>query len=152
MGISSGANITIGLGASVSIGAFWDEKGNFEWQWSYSVLNMDDTAMIGAIDLGGGIALQYTNRETIHDLHGPATYIGASGGPSWYVGGDVISFSPPANPSAEIDGVQLVAGVGFGLDVHVLVSNTKRVGTNHSTQKKKNSRGVSILGRELLLY
>ena len=129
MGISIGANLTILLGVSISIGLYWDDNGNVDWQWSYSVPGLDDTVNVGLVDVGASVAYQYTNADTVYDLYGFATYLGASGGPFWYVGGDYIT-------SGNIDGFQLVGGIGLGFDMHLTETYTKPVGkqdTNSST-------------------
>ncbi len=89
--------------------------------------NYNNTFSTGIADIGGGVALQYTNRDTVYDLYGLASYIGASGGPLWYVGGDVISFLDANNAYSEIDGFQIVGGVGFGFDTHITQANTKKI-------------------------
>ena len=127
VGVSFGGNITIGLGASISIGVFFDNQGNIDVQWSYAVTGVDNTNTIGAVDAGMGISLQYTDRENVYDLYGPATYAGASGGPWWYIGADVISFSDASDLDSEFNGFQLTGGVGIGVDVHIVESNTKAV-------------------------
>ena len=88
---------------------------------------VDDTMSVGAFDIGLGGSIQYTNRDTVYDLYGPATYIGVSGGPSWYVGGDVITFSSITDQNSGIDGAQITAGVGVGMDAHITKTNTKSV-------------------------
>ena len=127
IGISFGANLNLFFGVSVSIGVFFDDEGNVDWQWSYAVPGVNNTTSIGVLDVGAGLAVQYTNKDSVYDLYGPATYIGASGGPCWYVGADLISFSKPSEMNANADGFQLVAGVGGGFDTHVVVADTRPV-------------------------
>ena len=127
LGISLSANLTFILGVSVGVGIYIDDDWNFDIQWSYAVPGVDDTFSTGIADIGGGVALQYTNRDTVYDLYGLASYIGASGGPLWYVGGDVISFLDANNAYSEIDGFQIVGGVGFGFDTHITQANTKKI-------------------------
>lgn len=154
-GLSLGGNITIGIGMSISIGVFWDTEGNFEFQWSYVVPGVDDTAMAGLIDAGVGATFQITDRDTIYDLYGPATSIGGSVGPGWYVGGDIISFSDASDTNNEINGIQVTGGVGIGLDFHVAESYTRPVFTQKaSTNSGKTKRSIhpnhkSILQRRL---
>ena len=124
-----------GLGISLSFGFAFDDQGNFDWQYSYAIPGVDDTAMVGGIGAGAGIAVQYTKADTVYDLYGPATYIGASVGPGWYIGGDIVSFSDASDPEMTTDGFQIVAGVGVGVDVHVTESYTRSVvKTNRSAQ------------------
>ena len=146
MGFNIGGNITFGVGASVSIGIFWDDDGNIDWQWSYAVAGVNNTNTIGAVDAGVGLAFQYTNRDTVYDLYGPATYVGASGGPSWYVGGDVITFADASDPEASIDGFQITGGIGIGVDVHVVESDTKPV-----RSQPKSSRDILTFKEKLMV-
>ena len=139
-GLSLGGNVTLGIGVSVSIGIFWDTEGNCEFQWSYVVPGVGDTSMVGLVDAGVGVTFQITDRETIYDLYGAATSVGASAGPGWYVGGDIISFSDASNTDSSINGVQLTAGVGIGLDVHVAESYTKAVLPQQSNKGTRNAR------------
>ena len=125
--LSGTASAVLGLGISVSFGVAFDDNWNFDLQYSYIIPGVDDTAMVGIAGVGAGIALQYTKADTVYDLYGPATYVGASAGPGWYVGGDIVSFSDASNPEMTTDGFQLVAGVGVGVDVHVAESYTRSV-------------------------
>ena len=136
MGVSIGANITVFFGTSVNIGVFWDDNGNVDWQWSYALTGVNNTNHIGVLDVGAGIALQYTNRKTVYDLYGPATYVGASGGPIWYVGADAISFADASDLDAQTDGVQITGGIGIGVDLHIVESYTKPVGKKENTKNK----------------
>ncbi|MBE6686970.1 MAG: RHS repeat-associated core domain-containing protein, partial [Ruminococcaceae bacterium] len=145
-GISLNANVTCFFGASISIGIFGDDNGNFDIQWSYSVPFTEST-MIGVLDAGVGAAVQFTNADTVYDLYGPSTIVGASGGPSWYVGGDVISFDGEA-----IDGCQITAGVGAGLDVHYGGSTTSSV-LPQNNKKSSSAKGVSwVWVAEQIIY
>ena len=112
-----------GLGISVSFGFAFDSQGNFDWQYSYAIPGVDNTAMVGEVGVGGGVAIQYTRADTVYDLYGPATYVGVSAGPGWYVGGDIVSFSDASDPEMTVDGFQFSAGVG--VDVHVTESYTR---------------------------
>jgi len=124
MGFSIGANLTVILGVSISVGVYWDDEGNVDWQWSYSVPGVDDTVGVGVLDVGVSAAVQYTNADTVYDLYGPSYYVGASGGPLWYVGADLIGFED-GNPNNGVDGVQLVGGFGWGLDIHATKTYTR---------------------------
>ena len=133
--ISGTLSGVFGLGISLSFGFAFDDQGNFDWQYSYAIPGVDDTVMVGGIGAGAGIAVQYTKADTVYDLYGPATYVGASAGPGWYVGGDIVSFSDANDPEMTTDGFQFVAGVGVGVDVHVTESYTRSVvQTNRSAQ------------------
>ncbi len=149
IGFSLGINVTIFAGVSINIGFVIDDNWNFDWQWSYALPGVDNTNAFGVISAGVGAAVQITNRDTVYDLYGPATYVGASVGDGLYVGGDVISFSDASDPNSTIDGIQLTGGVGIGLDTHIIESNTKPVGkqneklNNASTDQNKDRRSAS---------
>ena len=115
----------LGIGISVSIGLAIDDDGNTDVQYSYSIPGIDDTVTVGGVSAGIGIAAQYTTADTVYDLYGPATYIGASGGPGWYVGADVVSFSDASDSNMTTDGFQITAGLGGGVDVHITESYTR---------------------------
>ena len=115
----------LGIGISVSIGLAIDDDGNTDVQYSYSIPGIDDTVTVGGVSAGIGIAAQYTTADTVYDLYGPATYIGASGGPGWYVGADVVSFSDASDSNITTDGFQITAGLGGGGDVHITESYTR---------------------------
>ena len=138
--ISGTLSGVFGLGISLSFGFAFDGHGNFDLQYSHAIPGVDDTAMVGGLGVSAGIAVQYTKADTVYDLYGQATYVGASVGPGWYVGGDIVSFDDASNPDMTIDGFQFVAGVGFGVDVHVTESYTRPV------SKTNGSAHSSVLG------
>ena len=78
MGFSVGGNVTLFLGVSISIGIYWDDEGNVDWQWSYSVPGVDDTVTVGVCDAAGGVSFQYTEADTVYDLYGATSYVGGS--------------------------------------------------------------------------
>ena len=98
-----------------------------DFQWSYSVPGVNDTVSAGLLDAGAGVTIQYTNRDTVSDLYGTATNVGASVGDLVYGGVDLVSFSNPNEIDAEIDGFQFTIGIGAGVDVHLNVTDTKPV-------------------------
>ena len=124
VGISLSLSAVLGLGVSISVSWVMDDNGNSDLQFSYAIPWVADTMMIGAVAGGGGIALQYTEADTVYDLLGPSSAIGANGGAGVAVGGDIISFSKVADPDSVVNGYQLFVGAGVGLDVHVVESNT----------------------------
>ena len=134
-GLSLSANGVFGFGISASIGFVFDGNGNFDWQYSYVVPGVDDTSMLGIFGISISLSAQYTKADTVYDLYGPATYVGASGGPFWFIGGDMVSFSDASDMNSTFDGVQVVGGVGVGVDVHVTESYTKSItkGTQRPT-------------------
>lgn len=132
-GFSIGLNLTAFFGASVGIGIYWDDNGNLDFQWSYSVPGVDDTAMIGLLDAGAAVTFQYSDRDTVYDLYGPATTIGGSVGSGWYVGADILSFSDASDPNNEVNGFQISVGRSLGgYDLHVTESYTRPVGKGYS--------------------
>jgi len=138
--VSGTVSGVFGLGTSLSAGFAFDDNGNFDWQYSYAIPGVDDTSMVGGIGIGGGLAVQFTQADTVYDLYGLATYIGASAGPGWYVGGDIVSFSDASDSDMTTDGFQLYAGYGGALDVHVIESFTR----SFSNTTKPAQSGVSI--------
>ena len=123
VGLTIGANATFILGISVGIGVFIDDNGNFDIQWSYSL--PWDTPSVGVAAVGAGLNLQCTNADTVHDLYGVGSAVGASGGAPYYIGADVLSLSKVGDSEATLNGVQVSAGVGVGLDIHVNQTNSQ---------------------------
>ena len=151
--ISGAMSGTLGLGISVSFGFAFDGQGNIDWQYSYAVPGVDETMMLGLIGAGAGIAIQYTKAKTVKNLYGPATYVGASAGPGWYIGGDMVSFSDASAHEMTTDGFQFVAGIGFGIDVHVIESYTRSVIQNNKSSQNSNSgAGRNRAMYEAMLY
>ncbi len=89
--IGINANATLAFGASIGIGIAFDNNWNIAIQWNYSFPISTDTITIGTIDAGIAAQAQITNKDAVKDLVGPATCVGTSGGPSWYVSGDIVS-------------------------------------------------------------
>lgn len=118
LGISIGINFTLFYSFSFSFSFCVDDNGNMDFQATGS------TKGFGIVDAGAGITIQATNKDTVYDLYGTGIVLGASGGPSWYVGCDVISSSGFMDEDAKIEGIQITAGVGVGIDVHICVTNT----------------------------
>ena len=76
------------------------------------------------LNIGGQI--QFTNAQTVYDLNGKSTNIGASGGDGPYLGLDLISFSPPNDPNGKIDGISASAGLGTVSYTHLDVYKRQR--------------------------
>ena len=112
-------------------------------QYSYAVPGVDNTVMAGGIGAGAGIAVQYTKADTVYDLYGPATYVGASAGPGWFVGGDIVSFSDASDSEMTTDGFQFVTGVGIGVDVHVTESYTRSLFQTNKSSTQSSFSGSS---------
>ena len=130
IGFSIGANFNLFFGVSISIGIYFDDNGNVDCQWSYAVSGVNETDSFGLFDAGVGVAIQYTNRDTVYDLYGPTSYIGASFGDVLYVDVDAIM---PNDTNKGVDGFQVVAGVGVGIDIHAVTTETKPVHTATQT-------------------
>ena len=64
--ISVAASGMFGLGIALSFGFAFDSRGNVDWQYSYSIPGVDDTAMVCGVGAGVGIALQYTKADTVY--------------------------------------------------------------------------------------
>ena len=89
---------------------------------------MDKTFSVGLISTGLNGALQVTNRRTVYDLYGPASFVGFSKVLGLSFGVDLISFSEFGDIGEKVDGIQISAGgpnpVFF--DCHMGRTNTKR--------------------------
>ena len=144
IGFSFSISGIFGLGVSFSAGFAFDNKGNFDWQYSYSAPGVDGTATVGAVSYGGGVAFQYTNADTVYDLYGSATYVGGSVGSGRYVGADIISLSHASDLDAKIDGFQLSAGWGGGIDIHVTESYTRPRNTRSGVSGGSRSRNIYV--------
>ena len=140
-------NAVFGLGISLSFGFAFDNKGNFDLQYSYAIPGVNDTAMVGAVGVGVGISVQYTKADSVYDLYGPATYVGASGGAGLSLGGDIVSFSDASDSEMTTDGFQFSVGYGLGLDAHVIESYTgSLINANSKTNQSplRSSSGKSL--------
>ena len=133
-----------GVGVSGSFEFAFDGHGNFDWQYGYAVPGVDGTAVVGGLGLSAGGAIQITHADTVYDLYGHSTYIGASFGPIWYVGADIVSFSQAKDVTNTVDGIQFVGGIGVGLDVHVADSYTRSLNNLKQAKKKPPKRNSSI--------
>ena len=133
-----------GVGVSGSFGFAFDGHGNFDWQYGYAVPGVDGTAVVGGLGLSAGGAIQITHADTVYDLYGHSTYIGASFGPIWYVGADIVSFSQAKDVTNTVDGIQFVGGIGVGLDVHEADSYTRSLNNLKQAKKKPPKRNSSI--------
>ncbi len=80
------------------------------------------------MDAGIAVQAQWTSKETVDDLNGISTYLGASGGVLGYVGVDLVSDSPMADLEGEICGGQVTAGLGCGIDIHAAQTKTSTLG------------------------
>ena len=130
---SVSANITVIVGLSVGIGVSFDDDGNIALQWSYSIPE-EQTGSVGLVDAGVAGSIHVNRADTVDDLEGVGSAVGTSIGAGWYGGIDVTSNTYIADHDAEIDGVQLSAGYGVGLDVHV--NQTKTVTLKKTTWSK----------------
>ncbi|MBQ3931700.1 MAG: hypothetical protein II725_05430, partial [Firmicutes bacterium] len=83
--------------------------------------------------------IQFTDAKTVDELtKGVTTYSGVNVNPfltGLYLGGDVISFSEPADPNGKINGVQINGGYSSGLpiDPHVIVTRSRSLLGRKST-------------------
>lgn len=127
LSIKLSGNLTVLLGVYVDIGISVDRKGNAALQWSYSVPGVNDTVSGGVFDAGATVSIAGTDAETVDDLLGPSSSIGASGGYLGYLGFDAISFEDMSDMSGDVDGFQISAGIGAGIDVHMTESYTQEI-------------------------
>ena len=141
--VSFTLSAVIAVGISFSIGFAFDDQGNFDLQYSYAIPFINETGVFGFVSAGVGVAAQYTNADTVFDLYGSAMYIGASAGAKLALGADAISFSEGLDADATIDGVQVMAGFGIGLDTHLAKTYTESL---IRTNKCVNSSSSVIMG------
>ena len=104
------------MGGWASVSLVWDDKGNFDTQYSYSLIGVNDTATVGLIEVHANGGIQITKADTVYDLYGISSSVG--GGGSNY-GGELQSFEP-LREADTVDGVQFTAGVdpNVGFDIH----------------------------------
>ena len=146
VGIFVSANANYASGAMGAIGFVCDGYGNYEFQTSYAATFVNDTISVGLFDIGAGITLQITDRDTVYDLHGHSKVFGLSYGDVYCGGLDIISF----NDFASVNGFQINAGVGVGPDMHFMDTDTnaiskKEIKNNRViTQKKKYKRNNNV--------
>ena len=81
--------------------------------------------MYGFIDAGIGITVQWTELDTIYDLEGASMAIGGGGNAGWvYAGADMLYVGDDTDKKKSPDGMQFNMGVGVGMDIHIIKSNT----------------------------
>ena len=123
--ISANANAL--LGVYVDIGVSVDWKGNVALQWSYAVPGVDDTMSVGVFDIGGALGLSITDAKDVNGLLGKSSSLGVSGGYLGYGAIDLISFEEMEDMNGDIDGFQIAGGIGAGIDIHMMETNTKEI-------------------------
>lgn len=121
------ANANALMGAYIDIGISLDCKGNVSVQWAYAVPGVNDTVSGGVLDAGASVAVAFTDAEDVDGLLGPSSSIGASGGYLGYFGIDAISFEDVSDLNGDLDGIQIGAGVGIGIDIHLCESYTSEI-------------------------
>lgn len=68
---------------------------------------IDDTSSAGLLDAGIAVQYQWTAAESVYDLEGNASYVGASVGPGWYLGYDTVSFDDMSDMNGSVNGGQV---------------------------------------------
>lgn len=63
----------------IDIGASLDWKGNVAFQWSYSMIGVNDTVSEGILDAGICGSWTFTNAEDVDGLLGPSSALGQEG-------------------------------------------------------------------------
>ena len=121
------ANANLYAGVYVDVGLSFDWRGNVAAQWSYAVPGVDNTLSLGICDIGASAGLLFTDASDIYGLLGKSSSIGASGGYLGYGAVDAISFEEMEDMNGDIDGFQMGAGVGAGIDVHMMESYTREI-------------------------
>ena len=112
-------------GATFSLAFVFDSYGGFDIQYSYAFAGIDHSHSFGVLDVGMGGFFQYTQLDQVNDLLGVSASVGASGGTGISFGIDAVSSGYVAenvliNGKESPDGVQFTAGVGLGVDVHIV--------------------------------
>ena len=126
--IKGSANVNVILGVAVDFDISFDFKRNISFQYSYAVPGMDNTMSFGFLDAGIAPQIQVTNAETVNDLLGITSYVGASVSPKINIGLDLLQFEPMNSTRDTFDGIQLTGlGWGLGLDVHLIQSVTRNL-------------------------
>ena len=121
--IGLSANFTAIFGISITGVIVFDSYGNIGLQFSHAGTDIKNPSG-GLMDTGAGItAGAFWNADTIFDLEGDGVQAGLSGGPGWYVGGDLNWLK---DGDYKPDGISIVAGVGVGVDGHVNVPKTEQ--------------------------
>ena len=128
-------NCFLGTGVCFCFGRATDDKGNSEWQYSFSVPDPNvGTSSMGLYYLGLRLFSQCTNRDTIYDLYGLSTCRGGS----YIIGYDEVYFVDE-NGKEEWGGRQMGIGLGAGSDaLHNIVSYTKPFKNHVETPLPKN--------------
>jgi len=122
------------LGASIAIWVAFDDDGNIALQWSYSRPNYIDskTNHFGFLDGGVCAFVQYTGDDTVYDMEGISSYMGAAFGPWWFFGLDAvfsgITLDDRTVPNKAVDGFSIYGGIGIGVDVHFKQTYTQTIG------------------------
>lgn len=141
--IAVGAYAGTGIGGDIDVS--WDKKGNIVVQYSYVCPGVDDTSSAGLLNAGVALQYQRTDAESVYDLEGNATYIGASAGPSWYFGYDALSFDDASSMNSSANGGQFQFGYGIGMDIHVTESYTVTLST---LKEGKNDKQKSCMDKK----
>ena len=130
-GISGG--FSIGVGASISIGVAFDDKGNIALQYASAVSGLRDEFYLGVpFGLNAGGYLAHTELEKVKNLTDYSTYLGASVGSGLTLGADAIfqgsiigAGEDAINPKAI--GKQYTFGVDATPEIHIYSSETFNV-------------------------
>ena len=124
-GISISGNFNFIVGVAFSVGLFWDGHGNIEWQTA-TVFSADEgTFSLGLMDIGIGVTIQETDRDTVKELYGLSEVFGFSYGDVLCAGIDTVFLDNNLKPN----GGQLTIGFGLGFDVHYMAPKTKKLHT-----------------------
>ena len=129
-----------GGGSTYSISLAFDSSGNIAIQTSQAdIFKKENGATLGAASIGVSKSYSFTTLGSVDDLNGQALNSGGSV-PIYYglvsVGGEAIS-----SPDAPLDlvGGSISAGVGAGVDVHVVASKTETKGKFNIFESIKNA-------------
>ena len=119
-------------GATFSLAFVFDNTGGFDVQYSYAFAGIDNTHSLGVLDVGIGGFFQYTKLDSVDSLLGVSTSVGASGGAGLSIGIDAVAAGSVVENTLNRgkeppDGFQVTAGVGVGVDVHIVQSYSRSI-------------------------
>jgi len=127
--ISFNIDLTFIFGFSISSDISFDSNGDFMLAVTKTEYDEDSMDMsFGVFSAGVSLGLQITSHEAVDDLLGESFSLGGSVGTGPTAGVDLIT--DPDRESIENDevkGVKFSIGFGYGFDVHIKRTTTKKV-------------------------
>ncbi len=134
--IKIGINATLFLGISGDIDLSFDGHGNVAVQYSEAIPFHDNEMAVGIADAGIALQFQGTCLDSVEDLEGVSSTVGASGGYLGYFGIDGMSTSPMNDLNdKDFEGIQIGVGLGIGMDIHLVQGNTHTLFYLHKAEE-----------------